>query len=60
MFFEFLGFNITAVLVGKFTAVYAACHNIIVTLTGTTYMIPLSISNAAAIKVGFANGEKIF
>ncbi len=58
MFFEFLGFNITAVLVGKFSAVYAACHNIIVTLTGTTYMIPLSISNAAAIKVGFANGEK--
>jgi len=58
MFFEFLGFNITAVLVGKFTAVYAACHNIIVTLTGTTYMIPLSISNAAAIKVGFANGER--
>lgn len=58
MFFEFLGFNITAVLVGKFSAVYAACHNIIVTMTGTTYMIPLSISNAAAIKVGFANGEK--
>jgi len=58
MFFEFLGFNITAVLVGKFSALYAACHNIIVTLTGTTYMIPLSISNAAAIKVGFANGER--
>ncbi len=58
MFFEFLGFNITAVLVGKFSAVYAACHNIIVTMTGTTYMIPLSISNAAAIKVGFANGER--
>ena len=58
MFFEFLGFNITAVLVGKFSAVYAACHNVIVTMTGTTYMIPLSISNAAAIKVGFANGEK--
>ena len=58
MFFEFLGFNITAVLVGKFSVVYAACHNVIVTMTGTTYMIPLSISNAAAIKVGFANGEK--
>ena len=58
MFFEFLGFNITAVLVGNFSAVYAACHNVIVTMTGTTYMIPLSISNAAAIKVGFANGEK--
>lgn len=58
MFFEFLGFNITAVLVGKFSSVYAACHNIIVTMTGATYMVPLSISNAAAIKVGFANGEK--
>ena len=58
MFFEFLGFNITAVLVGKFSSVYAACHNIIVTMTGATYMVPLSISNAAAIKVGFANGER--
>ena len=58
MFFEFLGFNITAVLVGKFSSLYAACHNVIVTMTGATYMIPLSISNAAAIKVGFANGEK--
>lgn len=58
LFFEFLGFNITAILVGKFTEVYAACHNIIVTMTGTTYMIPLSISNAAAIKIGFANGER--
>ena len=58
MFFEFLGFNIAAVLVGKFSSLYAACHNVIVTMTGATYMIPLSISNAAAIKVGFANGEK--
>lgn len=58
MFFEFLGFNITAVLVGKFSSVYAACHNIIVTMTGATYMVPLSISNAAAIKIGFANGER--
>lgn len=58
LFFEFLGFNITAVLVGKFSSVYAACHNIIVTMTGVTYMIPLSVSNAAAIKVGFANGER--
>ena len=58
MFFEFLGFNITAVLVGKFSSLHAACHNVIVTMTGATYMIPLSISNAAAIKVGFANGEK--
>lgn len=58
MFFEFFGFNVTAVLMGKFSAVYTACHNIIVTLTGTTYMVPLSVSNAISIKVGFANGER--
>ena len=58
LFFEFLGFNITAILVGKFSAILAAAHNIIITLTSTTYMFPLSISNAIAIKVGFANGER--
>lgn len=58
LFSEFLGFNIIAVLVGKFSALFAAVHNVIVTMTGITYMIPLSIANAMAIKVGFANGEK--
>ncbi len=58
LFSEFLGFNITAVLVGKFSALFSATHNVIVTMTSITYMIPLSISNAMAIKVGFANGEK--
>lgn len=58
LFFEFLGFNITAVLVGKFSSVLAASHNIIVTITSLTYMLPMSVSNAMAIKVGFANGER--
>lgn len=58
LFSEFLGFNLIAVLVGKFSALFSATHNVIVTMTGITYMIPLSISNAMAIKVGFANGEK--
>ncbi len=58
LFSEFMGFNITAVLVGKFSAIYSAAHNVIITMTSVTYMVPLSISNAIAIKVGFANGEK--
>ena len=58
LFFEFLGFNITAVLVGKFSSMLAAAHNIIITITSLTYMFPMSVSNAMAIKVGFANGEK--
>ena len=31
LFFEFLGFNITAVLVGKFSSMLAAAHNVIIT-----------------------------
>lgn len=58
LFAEFLGFNITAVLVGKFSALYAAAHNVIITMTSISYMVPLSISNAMAIKVGYSNGER--
>lgn len=57
-FIEFFGFNITAVLVGKFSAVLSAAHNIIVTLAGATYSVPLSIASALAVKIGFAQGEK--
>jgi MATE family multidrug resistance protein len=58
LFIEFLGFNITAVLVGKFSTVYAAAHNIILTILGVAYMLPLSLLNATAIKIGYANGER--
>lgn len=58
LFFEFLGFNTTAVLVGKFSSTLAAAHNVIITVTSLTYMFPMSVSNAIGIKVGFANGEK--
>ena len=57
MFVEFLGFNIVAVLVGSFEPVYAACHNIIITVTSVVYMIPYSIASALAVKIGYANGK---
>ncbi len=56
-FFEFLGFNITAVLIGKFSAVLAAAHNIIITLAGATYSVPLAVASSLAVKIGFAKGE---
>ena len=56
MFFEFLGFNLTAVLIGKFSAVFAAVHNIILTVANLSFMIFLSISSATSIKVGYYNG----
>lgn len=58
IFFEFLGFNLTAVLIGKFSSLYAAVHNIILAIANCTFMIVLSVSNAASIKVGFYNGKK--
>lgn len=58
IFFEFLGFNLTAVLIGKFSALYAAVHNIILAIANCTFMIVLSIANAASIKIGFFNGKK--
>lgn len=58
IFFEFLGFNLTAVLIGKFSALFAAVHNIILCLASINFMIVLSVANAASIKIGFYNGRK--
>ena len=58
MFFEFLGFNLTAVLIGKFSALFAGVHNIVLCVANCTFMIALSISSAASIRVGYFNGRK--
>ena len=55
---EFIGFNIIAVLMGRVSGIYAAAHNIICTLTSVSFMVPLAISNATAVKVGYSNGAK--
>lgn len=56
--FEFLAFNIITIIMAKVSGVYAAAQNILITITTATFMIPLSISTAIAVKVGFANGAK--
>ena len=58
MFFEFLGFNLTAILIGKFSSLYAAVHNIILCLANFTFMIVLSIANAVSVKVGYYFGNR--
>lgn len=55
---EFIGFNAITVILGRISGIYAAAQNIICTLTSVSFMIPLSISNATAVKVGFTNGAK--
>jgi len=55
---EFVAFNIIAVLMGRVAGIYAAAQNLIQTMTTFSFMIPLAISNAIAVKVGYANGAK--
>ena len=53
---EFVAFNIVAVAMGRVGGIYAAAQNLICTLTTVSFMVPLAISNAIAVKVGYANG----
>lgn len=55
---EFAAFNIIAVIMGRVAGIYAAAHNLICTITNVSFMIPLAISNATSVKVGFSNGAK--
>lgn len=55
---EFLAFNMITLLIARHSGIYAATHNIVMTVASTTFMVPLAVSNAIAIKVGFYNGAK--
>ena len=55
---EFTGFNVISVVMGRVASVYAAAHNLICTMTSVAFMIPLAVSNATAVKVGYSNGAK--
>lgn len=57
---EFIAFNSIAVIMGRVSGVYAAAQNLVCTLTTISFMVPLAISNAIAVKVGFANGANNF
>lgn len=54
---EFVAFNSIAILMGRVSGVYAAAQNLVCTLTTVSFMVPFAISNAIAVKVGYANGS---
>ena len=54
---EFVAFNSIAILMGRVSGVYAAAQNLVCSLTTVSFMVPFAISNAIAVKVGFANGS---
>lgn len=64
LLFEFLAFNIITILVGRESGLLAATHNILITISSATFMVPLSIGTALAVKVAYYYGaskkEEIF
>lgn len=59
MFFvEVLAFCVVSILIGGMGIASAAANNILLNVASVTFMIPLSISNAASVKVGAKFGEK--
>ena len=58
MLFEGAVFGIVTVLAGTLDEVSLAAHSIAVQVIATTFMVPLGISSAAAVRVGQAIGRK--
>ena len=57
-FLEVLAFCTVTVLCGKISIVAAATNNIVMTLASLSFMVPLSFSSAAAVKIGYAFGAQ--
>jgi MATE family multidrug resistance protein len=58
MAFEGAVFGVVTVLAAKLDEVSLAAHGIAVQVIATTFMVPLGISSAAAVRVGHAVGRK--
>lgn len=55
-FLEFSAFGAVGLLMGTFGAVQVAAHQIALILAALTFMVPLGVSAAAAVRVGHAVG----
>ena len=55
---EGAGFTAVTVLAARLSEVELAAHSITTNVIATTYMVPLGISSAAAVRVGHALGRK--
>lgn len=55
---EISAFSMTTLIAGKINTIQVATHNIVLTFASITFMVPLSISNALSVRVGYAYGAK--
>ena len=54
---EIGAFAVAATMIGKLGAVQLAAHQIVINMASLTYMVPLGIGSAAAVRVGQALGR---
>jgi MATE family multidrug resistance protein len=54
---EILMFSTVTILIGKMPIHISAAHNIVLNLSGLTFMVPLAISGTAGVKVSYALGQ---
>lgn len=57
---EFLCWNAVTIFAAQISSINAAVQSILNTLSHATFMVPMAISNAIAVKVGYENGAKNF
>jgi MATE family multidrug resistance protein len=57
IFLEIAGFGLATALAGQFPAFALAAHEIVLNNAALTYMVPLGISSAVAVRVGQAMGR---
>lgn len=58
VFLEVLGFSFVSVVIGTIGVKESAANNIVLNLASLTFMVPLSISSAATVKVGLEYGKQ--
>lgn len=56
-FFEVMVFSVVTLLIGQMDVVTSAAHNIVLTMAGLTFMVPLGMSSAVSVKVAHAFGR---
>ena len=60
LFFEIMAFCSVTLFVGYFSEQQIAANNLALNIGSLAFMIPLSISSAVAVKIGYAYGESNF
>ena len=55
---EILVFTAVTVLAGKMSVLASASHNIVLNLSGLTFMVPLAMSSSASVFIGEQYGKK--